>query len=49
MDWSNASDEHHAFFTDVMKRLKDRTNQRRVMVKPVFQDFDRSVEFILNS
>lgn len=41
VDWNNASTDHVNLFEDTMDRLRQRTNQRRVLAKPVFQDFDR--------
>ncbi|XP_013383058.1 uncharacterized protein LOC106153608 [Lingula anatina] len=41
MDWRYASEEHQAIFEEAMERLRQRANQRRVLAKPVFQDFDR--------
>ena len=40
-DWAGASDEHRGSLTGIMDRLRQRANQRRVLMKPVFQDFDR--------
>ncbi|CAH1794695.1 unnamed protein product [Owenia fusiformis] len=39
--WENASDDHKDLFESVMERLRQRANQRRVLAKPVFQDFDK--------
>jgi len=41
MDWSAASGDHLALYNATMDRLKQRSDQRRVLAKPVFQDFDR--------
>ena len=41
MDWQNASEEHMAEVERIMQRLRQRANQRRVLLKPNFQDFDR--------
>ncbi|XP_064617922.1 uncharacterized protein LOC135482031 [Liolophura sinensis] len=41
VDWSMASAEHEGMVERAMKRLKERTCQRHILVKPVFQDFDR--------
>lgn len=44
MDWTFASEEHQGFLNDIMDRLRQRINQRRVLMKPTFQDFDRCSE-----
>ena len=49
VDWSNASDDHVTLFESTMDRLRQRSDQRRVLAKPVFQDFDRQVSSFLNS
>ena len=36
-----ASEEHSDLFNKTMDRLRQRVEQRRVLVEPVFQDFDR--------
>ncbi len=41
MQWENASDEHKAFVDAIMDRLRQRAEQRRVLAKPIFQDFDK--------
>merc|ERR1712079_448789 len=41
MDWSNASEDHSSFVEQIMEQLRQRANQRRVLAKPVFQDFDK--------
>lgn len=41
MDFDNASNDHQGFVEEIMERLRQRSNQRRVLAKPVFQDFDR--------
>ncbi len=41
MDWNKTSKEQAKFVEDIMERLRQRANQRRVLAKPVFQDFDR--------
>lgn len=41
VDWSMASAEHEGVVEKAMKRLRERTCQRHILVKPVFQDFDR--------
>ena len=41
VDWTFASEEHREFYNQIMDRLRARVNQRRVLVKPVFQDFDK--------
>ena len=38
-----ATDEHHKLYNDTMTKWSDRVKQRRVLVKPVFQDFDKYV------
>ena len=41
VDWKNASDDHRSLVDATMDRLRQRAEQRRVLAKPVFQDFDR--------
>jgi len=41
MDWTYASDEHKQLVDETLQRLRERADQRRVLLKPVFQDFDR--------
>lgn len=41
VDWENASSDHQNLFEQTMERLRQRLNQRRVLAKPVFQDFDK--------
>lgn len=41
MDWQFASPEHKQLVEETMSRLRERVDQRRVLLKPVFQDFDR--------
>ncbi|WAQ95285.1 hypothetical protein MAR_027975 [Mya arenaria] len=41
VDWNNASGDHMTLYGATMDRLKQRSDQRRVLAKPVFQDFDR--------
>lgn len=41
INWSNATDDHVQLFMNTMDRLRQRSDQRRVLAKPVFQDFDR--------
>ena len=41
VNWTNASDDHLSLYNATMDRLRQRTEQRRVLAKPVFQDFDR--------
>jgi len=41
VDWSASNPDKHGTFLQVMDRLRARTSQRRVLVKPLFQDFDR--------
>ncbi|KAK2184430.1 hypothetical protein NP493_266g02009 [Ridgeia piscesae] len=41
MQWEFASDEHHKLYNDTMTKWSERVKQRRVLVKPVFQDFDK--------
>ena len=43
MPWDNASEEHKTFVDSIMERLRQRAEQRRVLAKPVFQDFDKLV------
>lgn len=46
VDWNQSSEDHRSIFDATMDRLRQRTNQRRVLTKPVFQDFDKYVLFI---
>ncbi|KAK3583614.1 hypothetical protein CHS0354_039437 [Potamilus streckersoni] len=39
--WENASEDHKQLHEATMERLHQRASQRRVLAKPVFQDFDR--------
>lgn len=41
MDWRYASDEHKQLVDETLERLRERADQRRVLLKPTFQDFDR--------
>ncbi len=41
LSWDDASPEHRAFVVSIMDRLRQRAEQRRVLAKPVFHDFDR--------
>ncbi|XP_064635375.1 uncharacterized protein LOC135492703 isoform X2 [Lineus longissimus] len=41
VDFNNASDDHRTVYDNAMNRLTKRVNQRRVLLKPVFQDFDK--------
>jgi len=41
VDWEMATEDHIKLFESTMDRLRQRTNQRRVLSKPVFQDFDK--------
>ncbi|XP_074647534.1 uncharacterized protein LOC141903328 [Tubulanus polymorphus] len=41
VDWRNASADHKDLFDQTMHRLKQRAAERRVLAKPVFQDFDK--------
>ncbi|XP_063445753.1 uncharacterized protein LOC134725669 [Mytilus trossulus] len=40
VDWEQSTEDHQSIFEATMDRLRQRTNQRRVLTKPVFQDFD---------
>mgnify|MGYP000010550446 CR=1 FL=1 len=40
-DWNCAGDDHRSLYDATMDRLKQRSDQRRVLAKPQFQDFDR--------
>lgn len=40
---SEATDEQKALLHSALDRLRDQINQKRILVKPCFQDFDRSV------
>ncbi len=41
LPWENASEEHRQFVAAIMDRLRQRATERRVLAKPVFQDFDK--------
>ena len=41
LDWNCASEEMHKEVDGIMERLRERANQRRILAKPVFQDFDK--------
>ncbi|CAG5122336.1 unnamed protein product [Candidula unifasciata] len=41
IDWSNASKEHMDLYNATMDRMRHRVKNRRILCKPVFQDFDR--------
>ena len=41
MDWKYASEDHNQLVEETLDRLRERADQRRVLLKPVFQDFDR--------
>jgi hypothetical protein len=41
VNWDQSVEDHRSIFDATMDRLRQRTNQRRVLTKPVFQDFDR--------
>ena len=45
VDWTNASEDHKSIVDSTLERLRQRMNQRRVLAKPVFQDFDKYVIF----
>lgn len=40
IDWSNATEDHKSLLEITMDRLRQRIVQRRILAKPVFQDFD---------
>ena len=39
-DWENASKDHVDLYNQTMDHIKKRVNHRRILTKPVFQDFD---------
>ncbi|XP_071105662.1 EF-hand calcium-binding domain-containing protein 6-like [Haliotis cracherodii] len=41
ISWESASDDHKSLYEETMERLRQRAGQRRLLAKPVFQDFDR--------
>jgi len=41
MDWHNAGDDHKELYAEAMQRIRQKVTQRRMLVKPTFQDFDR--------
>lgn len=41
IDWGCASEDHKSLYDATMDRLRQRADQRRVLAKPVFQDFDK--------
>lgn len=40
-DWSKASLENQQKVEEAMHKMRQKTNQRRILTKPCFQDFDR--------
>jgi hypothetical protein len=40
-DWRFASEDHKQLHDQVMQRLQDKANQRRILTKPFFEDFDK--------
>lgn len=40
-DWKEASQNHMALYEATMDRIGSRVEQRRILLKPVFQDFDK--------
>ncbi|KAK3798859.1 hypothetical protein RRG08_050238 [Elysia crispata] len=40
-DWGNASKDHVDLYNETMNRIRQRVEHRRILCKPVFQDFDR--------
>lgn len=41
VDWNCATEDHRSLYDATMDRLRQRAEQRRVLAKPVFQDFDK--------
>lgn len=41
INMESASTDHQQVFQEAMKKLHDRVDHRRVLLKPIFQDFDR--------
>ena len=41
LQWEYATEDQKTFVDSIMERLRQRADQRRVLAKPVFQDFDR--------
>ena len=41
VDWEQVTDEHSDLYESTMTRIRSRVEQRRILLKPVFQDFDR--------
>ena len=41
IDWAEAEDCHKDLYEATMDRIRARVQQRRILLKPVFQDFDR--------
>lgn len=42
VDWNEASEDHVHLYNETMNRIKQRVEHRRILMKPTFQDFDRS-------
>lgn len=41
VNWEGASQDHLNLVAETMNRLQQKVNQRRILCKPCFQDFDR--------
>ena len=41
VDWAEADNNHLDLYEATMSRIRSRVEQRRILLKPVFQDFDR--------
>ncbi|XP_076448305.1 uncharacterized protein LOC143285015 [Babylonia areolata] len=41
VDWNRADSGHSDLYEATMTRIRSRVEQRRILLKPVFQDFDR--------
>ncbi|KAK7111168.1 uncharacterized protein [Littorina saxatilis] len=41
IDWNEADEGHRELYEATMDRIRARVDQRRILLKPVFQDFDK--------
>lgn len=41
VDWKDADPNHIDLYEETMSRIRSRVEQRRILLKPVFQDFDK--------
>ena len=45
VDWTQASEEHKALYDKTMENLRQQVQQKRMLIEPVFKDFDQWVIF----